>query len=200
MIDERFVLASALLVTLGGVGYLVDTLQGRNQPNKVTWLLWGLAPMMAFAAQLSEGVGVAAVATFAVGFMPLLIFAASFANARAQWRTTPFDLACGALSVLGLMLWVLTSDANLAITFAIIADLLAALPTIAKAWRHPETESPLVFWSGVPNGAIGLLVIDDWTFENYAFIGYILAIFTLLAVLVTFRPASTLDGSAGRSG
>src|SRR5215218_1082663 len=100
MIDERFVLLGAALATVGGVSYLLDTLAGRNQPNKVTWLLWGVAPLMAFAAQLSEGVGIAAVATFAVGFMPLTICAASFVNPRSEWRTTVFDVVCGVFSVL----------------------------------------------------------------------------------------------------
>jgi hypothetical protein len=188
VIDERFVLLGALFVTVGGVSYLLDTLHGRNQPNKVTWLLWGLAPLMAFAAQVSEGVGIAAVATFAVGFMPLTIFAASFVNSQSGWRTTPFDIICGVLSILGLLLWAVTSDANLAIMFAIIADLLAAVPTIIKAWNRPETESGTLFWLGIVNGAIGLLIVDSWTFENYAFIGYILLINTFLATLITFGP------------
>jgi len=197
VIDERFVLAGALVVSLGGVSYLIDTLQGRNQPNKVTWLLWGVAPLMAFAAQVSEGVGIAAVATFAVGAMPLAIFAASFVNSRSEWRTTSFDIGCGILSVLGLLLWAVTSDANLAIAFAIIADLAAAVPTLTKAWSHPETESSTLFWLGIVNGAIGLLIIDTWTFEHYAFIGYILMINMLFAVLITFRPARLLRSADG---
>jgi hypothetical protein len=197
LIDQRFVLLGAALVTAGGVSYLLDTLRGRNQPNKVTWLLWGVAPLLAFAAQVSEGVGIAAVATFAVGAMPLAILAASFVNPSSEWRTTAFDMVCGVLSVLGLLLWAVTSDANIAILFAIIADFAAAVPTIIKAWGHPETESATLFWLGIVNGAIGLLIVDSWTFENYAFIGYILLINALFATLITFRPARLLSGTRG---
>jgi hypothetical protein len=197
MIDERFVLLGAALVTLGGVSYLLDTLAGRNQPNKVTWLMWGVAPLVAFAAQVSEGVGIAAAATFAVGFMPLLIFAASFVNAQAQWRIGAFDIVCGVLSVAGLVLWAVTSDANLAILFAIIADFLAAVPTISKAWSRPQTESSTLFWTGIVNGAIGLLIVDVWAFEEYGFIAYILLINVFLALLITFRPARLLRGADG---
>ncbi len=197
MIDERFVLLGAALVTAGGVSYLLDTLHGLNQPNKVTWLLWGVAPLMAFAAQVSEGVGIAAVATFAVGAMPLAIFAASFVNPRSEWRTIAFDLVCGALSVLGLLLWAVTSDANIAILFAIIADFAAAVPTLIKAWSHPETESAVLFWLGIVNGAIGLLIVDSWTFENYAFIGYIALVNAVFATLITFTPARLLRSTHG---
>jgi hypothetical protein len=197
VIDERFVLLGAALVTIGGVSYLIETLAGRNQPNKVTWLLWGLAPLMAFAAQVSEGVGIAAVATFAVGFMPLVIFAASFVNPRSEWRLTPFDMVCGVLSVLGLLLWAVTSDGNLAIVFAIIADLLAAIPTLIKSWNNPKTESGTLFWLGIVNGAIGLLIVDTWSFENYAFIAYIMLINVLLATLITIRPVRVLRSADG---
>ena len=197
MIDERFVLLGALLVSLGGISYLVDTLQGRNQPNKVTWLLWGVAPLVAFAAQLSKGVGIEAVATFAVGFVPVAIFAASFVNAQAQWRIGRFDVVCGVLSVAGLMLWLVTSEGNIAIVFAIVADALAGIPTVIKAWKAPESESPTLFWLGIVNAAIGLLVISNWNFEHYGFIGYILFANLLLATLITFRPARLLRSADG---
>jgi hypothetical protein len=197
VIDERFVLVGALLVSLGGVSYLFDTLQGRNQPNKVTWLLWGVAPLVAYAAQVSKGVGIEAVATFAVGAMPVAIFAASFVNAQAQWRIGTFDIGCGVLSVAGLLLWFLTSEGNIAIVFAILADALAGIPTVVKAWKAPESESPTLFWFGIVNAAIGLLVISAWDFEHYGFIAYILFANLVLATLITFRPAHLLRSVGG---
>jgi len=197
VIDEHFVLLGALLVSLGGVSYLVDTLQGRNQPNKVTWLLWGVAPLVAFAAQVSKGVGIEAVTTFAVGAMPVAIFLASFVNVRAQWRIGAFDIVCGVLSVVGLLLWLVTSEGNVAIVFAILADVLAGIPTVIKAWTTPESESPTLFWFGIVNAAIGLLVISNWNFEHYGFIAYILFANLLLATLITFKPARLLQRVGG---
>jgi hypothetical protein len=197
VIDERFVVVGAVLVTIGGVSYLLDTLQGRNQPNKVTWLLWGVAPLVAFASQVSQGVGIEALSTFAVGFMPVLIFFASFMNAQAEWRITRFDIVCGVLSVLGLLLWAVTSNGNVAIVFAILADALAALPTVRKAWSHPETESDLLFWLGVVNATTGLLVVTSWQFENYFFIAYILFANLVLGALIRFRPARRLRSFDG---
>jgi hypothetical protein len=54
--------------------YLRDTLRGTTKPNRVTWLLWAVAPLLAAAVELSEGVGLRALPTFMVGFMPLLVF------------------------------------------------------------------------------------------------------------------------------
>ena len=100
--------------------------------------MWALAPMVAFAAQLSEGVGLQSLVTFAAGFTPLMVLIASFMNRKSVWVITKFDIYCGVLSLSGLLLWFVTREGSIAILFAIIADGLAAAPTIVKSWKHPE--------------------------------------------------------------
>jgi len=143
--------------------------------------------MVAFAAQLQKGVGITAIMTFSAGFCPLLILLASFVDKRSVWKLTKFDLACGALSLVGLILWALSREGNIAIMFAIIADLLAAIPTIIKSYKFPETESWLGYFSGAINGIIALLVIDTWNFEHYGFPLYITIVCLLISALVKFR-------------
>ena len=47
MLDVHFVYLGAAIGAIGQVGYVVDTIRGRTQPNRVTWLLWALAPLLA---------------------------------------------------------------------------------------------------------------------------------------------------------
>jgi hypothetical protein len=133
---------------------------------------------------LKQGVGPEAWATFIVGFLPLLVFIASFVNKKAYWEITKLDYICGGLSVLGLILWMVTKVGNIAIFFAIMADALASYLTIYKSYKEPESESHLVFTLGIINAAIGLLVIKDWNFQNYAFNLYILLDDILIAFLI----------------
>jgi len=51
-----------------------------------------------------------------------------------------FDLICGILSLVGLVLWMITKVGNVAIFFSIVADGLAAVPTLVKAYKYPDTE------------------------------------------------------------
>jgi hypothetical protein len=104
MLNENFVYIGAALSFLGALSYLIDTLKGKAQPNKVTWFVWALAPLVALWPTLQQGVGVQSLLTFMVGFNPLLIFLASFVNKKAYWKITKLDLTCGALSILGLVL------------------------------------------------------------------------------------------------
>lgn len=187
MINENFIFLGVALNLIGTINYLVNTVKGKTQPNRVTFFLWALAPLIAFAFMLSEGVGKVALMTLMVGLGPLLIFVASFLNKKSYWRLTKFDYLCGILSIVGIFLWLLTKDANLAILLAVIADLFAGLPTVVKAFKAPETESYLAFLLGSVSAVVALLTIDNWTFAAYAFPIHIALISFTIFVLVKFE-------------
>lgn len=174
MINQNWIYVGVGIQTIGGVGYLIDTLKGKVKPNKVSWLLWSIAPLIAFFAMIKQGVGPEAWATFIVGFIPLLVFFASFVNKKAYWEITRLDYVCGGLSVLGLILWMFTKVGNVAIIFSLVADALATYLTIYKSYKEPESESHLIFTMGIVNAGIALLIIKEWNFQNYAFPVYLL--------------------------
>ena len=86
-----------------------------------------------------------------------------------------------AAAMVGIILWAVTKEPNLAIFFSLVADILASLPTVMKAYKYPETESWLAYAISAIGFGIGVLAIQTFTFENYAFITYIFLINALLA-------------------
>ena len=50
MIDERFVYLGVILSIYGSLSYLIDTVKGKVRPNRISWLFWALAPLIAFFA------------------------------------------------------------------------------------------------------------------------------------------------------
>lgn len=187
MIDEKFAILGALLILLGDFNYLIDTLKGKTKPNKVTWLMWAIAPALAFSAEFKQGVGWPSLMTLSIALVPSLIFFASFLNKKSQWRVTRFDIFCGLLSALGLILWQITQVGNFAILFGILADGFAFIPTLAKSWRHPETESYSAFLGSAIGGLITLLIIKNWNFANYGFPLYIALSCAFAFVLIKFK-------------
>ncbi|MEK7625802.1 MAG: hypothetical protein AAB423_00395 [Patescibacteria group bacterium] len=187
MISENFIYVGAVLTLIGSLDYVINTLKGKTKPNRVTWFLWALAPLIAFGVQLDEGVGLVALMTFMVGFGPLMVFIASFVNKKSYWKITKFDLICGLLSCLGLLLWLILQEGNVAIAMTILADGLAALPTVLKSYREPRTESYLAFLLSSINAIITLLAVKMWDFTHVGFPIYILTVCTLLFVLIRFE-------------
>jgi len=108
VINVHWIYLGAAIGALGTAVYLRDTLRGTTKPNRVTWLLWAIAPLLAAAVEFKDGVGLRALPTFTIGFMPLLVFVASFHNPASEWKIGRVDYACGAVSVAGTLTWLVT--------------------------------------------------------------------------------------------
>lgn len=192
MIDERFVFVGFVLGLIGAGSYVVAVLKGKAKPNRVTWALWALAPLIGFAAQIDKGVGLQSLLTFSVGFGPLMVFTASFFNKKSYWKLKKMDYVFGALALIGIILWQVTGEGLYAIAFAILADLFAGVPTLVKSFYHPETESSTVFGLAIINSGITLLTVDAWKFEEYGFALYIFLLCGVLFGLIRFKLGSRL--------
>lgn len=187
MIDERFIYLGFVLSFTGSLSYLIETLKGSAKPNRISWFFWALAPMIALAAEVQKGVGLQALMTFSVGFNPFLVFIASFFNKKAYWKLGKSDYIYGALALLGIILWQITGEGNVAILFAILADGFASIPTVIKSYHSSETESPTIFLFSAINSFITILTIQIWSFAHWGFPVYIFLIDVVLFSLIKFK-------------
>src|SRR5665811_2568729 len=87
---EYLVIIAAVASLLAAFVYIRSMFVGGTKPNRVTWLMWAIAPLIATAASLSNGVGWAVLPVFMAGFSPFLIFAASFFAKKAYWKPVSY--------------------------------------------------------------------------------------------------------------
>lgn len=168
MLDPHFAIVGAVLAFLGDATYARDTFLGKNRPNVVTWFLWALTPLITFGVEVTQKVGLPAVLPLAVGLGPVAVIAGAFVRRGTKWQLGFFDYACGILSVIALLLW-FERQGDVAIFFSILADWFAGLPTIVKAFKHPESESWLAYALSSVAALITLLSVHVWTFASVAF-------------------------------
>lgn len=170
MIPEYFVYFSILFGVIGTFSYIKDTLYGKTRPNLVSWIFWTIAPFVGVYIAYQSGVSIPLlVSTFTAGFCPLLVVIFSFFNKNSYWKITKFDIFCGVLSFIAIIIWVITKNGVLSLLFAILADLFASIPTIIKSWQYSETESASPFSFGILNQIITFLIMTNFSFMNYAF-------------------------------
>ena len=193
VINVHFVYLGAAAGAIGSLVYVRDTLRGTTQPNRVTWLLWAFAPLLASAVEFHSGVGLRTLTTFITGFMPLLVFIASFHNAAAVWKIRRLDYVCGAMSLAGTAAWLVTQNGVIAITAAIAADFLAGIPTMVKSWSHPESETVSSYIGTVVNAGVLLLTIQHWTTDVAAFPLFLFCVASVEVVLVGLKPGPRLE-------
>lgn len=179
------VIISVLISISGVVVYIYDMLKGKSKPNLVTWGLWAFAPLIATGAAISaDSDNWATVRIFMAGFGPLLVFIFAFVVRQGYWKLTKTDYACGGLSLIALGAWLIADSPMMAILLAAMADLLAAFPTMLKAWKYPETETVYTYAIGIVTAGIVIPAIPVWNIENAAFQIYLLITNTVLALIV----------------
>ena len=181
---EYLVIVAALVSLTAASVYIRSMFKGNTIPNRVTWLMWAIAPLIATVASISNGAGLAVLPVLMSGLCPLLIFIASFFTRKAYWKLSKLDYLCGILSAMAIVLWYLTKEPNLAIVLSIISDAFAALPTLRKAWINPETESIWPYLTGVFGPMTSFVVATVWSFSELAFPAYLVIINILLVVAV----------------
>ena len=196
----QFVFATAAIVVnfVACLSYVRAVLKAEATPNRVTWFLWAIVPLIAGAAQFRSGVGISTLVVVVVGAGPACVLLASFVGGVGWWRLGPFDYVCGACSLAALALWAITGDPVTAIVLSILADAAAALPTLRKAWLEPATENRSAYLISFVGMVLGILSVREPTFAAYAFNGYLVAAsgtFVLILYLPRRRPLSAMPAS-----
>ena len=169
-VPQVLVVVSVLLMVVGGYTYLRDTLKGITKPNRVSWFMWALAPLISMGAASSTDADMWASSRVIIGgIVPASVFVASFVNKNSYWKLNRFDLGCGLLSLVALIFWIGAASPLIAILLASAANVFASIPTFFKAWHYPETESKTIFVLSFISSIIIIPAIPVWNIENSAF-------------------------------
>lgn len=195
-----FVIAAAAFQLFGGYAYIRATIKGRTKPNRVSWALWAAAPIISIIIIFHEGAqSWAALPVFMAGFIPVLVLLGSCFNKQAYWKLQKFDYVCGAMGVISLVLWVVADQPVIAVVMLAMTDCFAALPTIRKAWHHPETETAIVYVAAMFGGIAGLANLTELAVIEFAFPLYLVLINVLILVAINRRALPLIRGSKTRS-
>jgi hypothetical protein len=186
MIVEKILYAAVFINLIATFYYCKDIFKGHTKPNLVTWFFWALIPFIGVFFQIQAGARLSILPIFIDGFNSLLIILVSLSIKNGYWKIGRLDIACGAFSFMSLIIYILTRNLETALLFLILADFFPAIPTIAKAWKFPETESAGVYIVAALTNILGLLVIKAWVFSIYSF-GLYFVLMNLLLVFCIYR-------------
>ena len=185
MLPENIVYLS-LIATVIGISFLIrDILVGKTRPNLVSWFFWALAPLVGVFLQFKAGAGLSVLPVFLAGFTPVIIFLLALTRKNYYWKITLFDILCGIFSLIALIFYVLTRNTGISVAFAIASDGFAAIPTLIKSWKFPETETAVGYLPGIFNNILGLLVIKKWIFSIYSFGIYFILLNSILVIFIS---------------
>jgi len=114
---------------------------------------------------------------------------------NSYWKISKFDYTCGIFSILTLVLWYITKNPAIAIIFSILSDFLATVPTVIKAWKHPETETSIAYITGLVPTLTSFAAIEIWNFTSVAFPSYVVIIDIIIIVFIERKRFLKIDRS-----
>ena len=157
------------------VPYLRDVFRGTTRPNFVSFFIWELLLIISLTAQMSAGASWSAI--LLIGDLignstALVICLMGYGYKKYGW----LEWTCLGLAIVAIIAWQLTHQPVLAIMFAIVADAMAAIPTLAKAWRDPWSEYPVTWLMIAAGGLCAVLATTIHNPANLLFPSYLLVV------------------------
>lgn len=187
MLPQYVVYITIFTSVFAGFFYIRDMFLGTTKPNLASWLIWVLAPGVGGFVALSKGAGISVLPIFMAALIPFIVVLIGVFRKDSYWKFSFLDYICLILSFIAMVFWLFTEEGNLATIFAILADLIAFVPTYVKSWNHPDTETVTPYFSGSFNSALSMLTLTTLTFTTYGFALYLLLGNSLEIVIVFFR-------------
>lgn len=160
--------------------------KGVTKPNLAGWVLYTVAMGMVAASSIALHAWQVLYLVFAYLIGQVTIIGMSFKT--GYFTFSKFDYTCIALSLLGLLLWIQTTDPTYALVLNVGVDALGTLAIARKVYLHKETEdrAAWVLASGV--AILNLFAVTSFDISNALFPIYIVFANVLIAVL-SFRNA-----------
>ena len=180
MLPENIIWIGVFVNLIGLFMYIKGIIHGNTKPNLVSWFFWMLAPFIAVFLKLKAGAGLSVLPVFMAGFGPLLVIILSIFMRNLYWKINTLDVIYGMFAFFALVLYILTRNLGISIFFAILSDGLAAIPTLVKSWKFPETENGITYMTFIFSNILSLLIITNWTFSIYSFSIYLLVMNSML--------------------
>lgn len=158
--------------------------KGTTKPNRIAIGLWAFQGGIAVTAAFSAGVTWAALPSLAAFLCPFSVFTLSFFLKQSYWKLELLDYICAGFSLLALTLWYITQDPKIAISLAILTDLISSLPVLKKSWTHPETETAAAYSFPVIGFSMSFFIMESYNFAEMAFPVYSILICASIAALI----------------
>ncbi len=174
-------IVAGLLQVSSIIPYAKDILKGSTRPNVVSFVIWTLIEVVAMVAQFSAGASWSVILLIATTFNTSLVVVLCFMGYGYK-KYGLLDKFCFVLAIAAIILWQVTRQPLVAIVLAVLADILASVPTIVKTYHDPHSEMVLPWFMIVVAAVLGII---STTKLNAANLVYPIYLFAMNAIITS---------------
>jgi hypothetical protein len=173
---------AGLIVIIGTVPYLRDILSRKTKPSRATWgLLTALLLITVFVqGELDTGWARALTISEVIACGSVFLLSLKYGVGGTD-RT---DKICYLIWAFMVICWLVLDKPLLALHFAVLADLVALIPTFIKSWKTPKEESINVFAASSLSGLIAIFAAETYVYSTILFPLYLFIVNLLIVTLL----------------
>ncbi len=176
-------IVSAVIALSAIIPYIVSIVGNKTEPHPISWCLWALIGAVTLITYWASGARDTLWLAVVNLLGPLTIAILSF----KYWDGTirKFDYLCMGISIAALIVWIVSGNPVWGLTLNIVADCFAALPTIVKTYRQPESEDIKAWIVYLIAYLLGLVAAGKWIYGIIVFPLYLTALALTMVVLIS---------------
>jgi hypothetical protein len=163
-----FGFVATILGIVGAIPYIIDTYNKKTKPHRVAWLIFLILSIISLASQFAIGARASLIFFGWFVINNIIIVSLSFRKNGGYGDISVLNVASFSLALASIILWKITDSPLIALICVLIADGIGALLIVVKAYKHPYTET-LIMWSlGIVAGFLNVLAVGDLSFAKLA--------------------------------
>ncbi len=166
--------------------YIRGILQGTIRPHLFSWLIWSIASVVVFLAQVSAHGGVGTWSMGLSGGLTVCIAVLAYLK-RSDMAVTRSDVAFLITALFSLPLWYFTADPLGAVIILTVVDLLGFGPTFRKVYADPMAESLTFYGLFSLRNVFVILALESYSVTTVLFPVTITAGSVLLMIIMLHR-------------
>ncbi len=165
------ILATAITI-VAFIPYIQSILIGKTKPHVFSWLIWGLATVIVFFAQLADGAGAGAWSIGVSGAVTLYIAWLAYRRCSGS-AITNLDWLFFIFALASLPLWYITDNPFWAVIILTTVDTLGFGPTFRNAYHHPYQEQLLLYVLMTIRNLIAIAALEYYSWTTVLFPAFI---------------------------
>ena len=155
---------SGLLEFIGGFTYAYAIIKGKTKPSRATWFIWSLAGVMIFSTYYASG---AETTLWQPAAAVLWNIAFAFLSLKFSiGGLTKTDIFCFVGSLLSALLWALTNNPVIALTWIVTVGAIGSIPTIVKVHKNSTKEDSLTWALWFSAAFLNVIAINKFSYAN----------------------------------
>lgn len=193
MIKQFFNWTAIVLTFAAFIPYIRSIRRGQTKPHVFSWLIWGLATVIVFTAQLADGAGIGAWSIGLSGIITLYIAWMAYQR-RVDSSITRIDWVFFSLALASLPVWYFTRDPLWAVILLTTIDTLGFAPTFRKAYHAPDGEQLLMYILIAIRNIVSIGALEHFSWTTILFPAAISLTCAVFIAMVVIRRSAIRAG------